>query len=139
MIPNLSPTEWLSIGSFSLGFGAVLARLFVNNPSVKAHLSTAVLILAIIAISINTIQSAKHAREVQQLSNRILSVLGNQEKTADQIVIDLNYQDFKAVTLALASLEDAGSVESRVVEAEVTTKFKVSVRLWRVQTSNRHD
>lgn len=139
MLPDLSPTEWLSVASFSLGLGALVLRFFVKDPSAKAHLSTAVLLLAVISVGINAIQSGRRANDVQRLGERIVLVLGNQEKTADQVVIELNYPDMKVFTSALVLLENEARIESRVVDATLTKEQKVPVRVWRALASNPHE
>ena len=136
MLPDLTPTEWISIFSFSLSLAALALRFFIDQPSAKAQLLTAVLILAVLSVGITAIYSVRRATEVSKLANQLVSVLGNQEKTADQIVVDLNYPDMKLFASALSLLQVERRADSRIEQLPLSKERQVPVRLWRALASD---
>lgn len=132
MIPDLSPTEWVSIASFSLGLGALVARFFTKHPSAKEHLTTAALIFVIASVAVTTSQSMLRARDATRLAERIVFSIGNQEKTTDQVQVELNFPDPKLFASAMAMLEREGKTVSRVIEVQLPTRQVAPLRLWRV-------
>lgn len=133
MLPDLTSLEWLSIASFSLALGGLVLHFFVSKPSAKSHLAAAALTLAVVALGINVLQSARDTHEVKQLSGRIIEILGDGEKTFDQILIELNSPDLKTSAKAFALLDSEGKLDNRLEEVRLTRQQTVQVRLWRAK------
>ena len=138
MLPDLTPVEWLSIASFSLALGGFVLRFFVSNPSAKAHLAAAALLLAVVALGINVLDSARRAHEVKQLSGRIIEILGDGEKTLDQVLIELNSPDLKTLAKAFALLDSEDRLDNRLEEVHLTRQQTVQVRLWRAKVHRQN-
>jgi hypothetical protein len=135
MLPDLTPIEWLSIAGFSLALGTFVLSCINLTPSAKARLVAASLSFAIVALGINIVQSVGRAHEVRQLSGRIIEILGNGEKTLDQVQIDLNNPDLKMFVRAFALLDSEGRIDNRLVEVHLTRQQTVQVRLWRAKAN----
>lgn len=133
MFSGLSLIEWISVASFSLSLAAMLARFITGDDKVsaKSHLLTAVVILAISSGAFATINSFQKAANVNALAERIYIAIGNQEKTTDQLLIELGPLESKSFSEALALLQARHRVESRVEQASLYRDRQVFVRLWR--------
>jgi hypothetical protein len=133
MFSGLSPIEWISVTSFSLSLAAMLARFITRDEKVsaKSHLLTAVVILAISSGALATINSLQKAADVDALAERIYIAIGNQEKTTDQILIELGPLEVKSFSAALALLQARHRIESSVEKASLYRNRQVFVRLWR--------
>ena len=133
MLPGLSLIEWISVASFSLSLAALLTRFITRGDKVsaKAHLLTAVVVLAIASGALATVNSLQRAANVDALAERIYIAIGNQEKTTDQLLIELGPLEDKSFSAALALLQVRHRVENRVEQAALYKDRQVSVRLWR--------
>jgi len=133
MFPGLSPIEWISIASFALSLAALLARFLTKRDKVtaKSHLLTTVVVLAIVSGAIATVNWLSWAANVDALAERIYTAVGNQEKTTEQILLELGPVEGKSFATALALLQTRRRLESRVDQATLFKDRKVLVRLWR--------
>lgn len=133
MIWDLSPIEWVSAASFSLGFAALLVRLATNrtNVSARSHLLATVVVLVFVSGALATANSLQKAANIAHLAERIYVAIGNQEKTTDQLIVELGPLEDKAFSAALALLQDRHRVDSRIEEANLYKDRQVYVRLWR--------
>ena len=133
MFPGLSPIEWISIASFALSLAALLARFLTKRDKVtaKAHLLTTVVVLAIASGAIATMNWLSWAADVDALADRIYRAVGNQEKTTEQILLELGPVEGKSFATALALLQTRRHLESRVDQATLSKNRQVLVRIWR--------
>ncbi len=133
MFPGLSPIEWISVASFSLSLAALLVRFITrcDKVSAKSHLLTAVVVLAIISGGLATVDSLQKAAKLDALAERIYIAIGNQEKTTDQLLLELGPLEDKSFSAAFALLQTRHRVESRVDQAALYRDRQVTVRLWR--------
>ena len=133
MFPSLSATEWISVISFSLSLAALLARFLTKqgNVTAKLHLLTTVIVLAIVSGGVATVNSLSWAANVDALAERIYVVIGNQEKTTEQVLLELGPVEGKSFAAALALLQTRHRIESRVDQATLYKDRQVLVRLWR--------
>lgn len=133
MFSGLSPTEWISVISFSLSLATLLARFLTKRDKVtaKLHLLTTVLVLAIVSGAVATANSLIWAANVDAVAKRIYVAIGNQEKTTEQVLLELGPVEAKSFAAALASLQTRHLIESRVDTATLYKNQKVLVRLWR--------
>jgi len=133
MFSGLSPTEWISVISFSLSLAALLARFLTKRHKVtaKLHLLTTVVVLAIVSGAVETVNSLIWAANVDAVAERIYVAIGNQEKTTEQVLLELGPVEAKSFAAALASLQTQHLIESRVDKAVLYRDQQVLVRLWR--------
>lgn len=133
MFPDLSPIEWISVASFSLSMAALLARFLtrVDKVSAKSHLLTAVVVLAIVSGTLGTVNLLRRAANVDALAERIYIAIGNQEKTTDQLLMELSPIEDKSFAAAFVLLQKKHRIESRDEQATLYRDRQVSVRLWR--------
>lgn len=129
----LSPIEWVSVASFSLSLAALLVRFFTKREKVsaKSHLLATFVIMTIISGILATANSLQKATNVHTLAERIYVTIGNQEKSTDQLIIELGSPEDKAFSSALALLQSQHRVESRLEQATLYKDREVAVRLWR--------
>jgi len=133
MFPGLSPMEWVSVASFSLSLGALLARSLTKsaNASTRAHLLAAVVLLAVTSGAVGTANSLRRVARVEALADRIYVAIGNQEKTTDQLLIELGALEEKSFSAAMGLLEARNRIDSRVEEVPFHRGRPLFVRLWR--------
>jgi hypothetical protein len=138
MLPDLTPVEWLTVAGFCLALGGFLLRLFISDQSAKMHLAVAVLLLIVIVLGISMFYSARLAHETKEMSSRIIEILGNSEKTLDQVQIEMNNPDRKIFARAVALLDSEDRLDNCLEEVHLTRQQTVQVRLWRVKTPRQN-
>ena len=133
MFQNLSPIEWISVASFSLSLAALLARFITKDDKVsaKSHLLTTVAVLAILSCALATVNSLQRSASVAALAEDIYIAIGNQEKTTDQLLIELGTPENKIFSASLALLKAQHRIDSNVEDAVSDRHRQVKVRLWR--------
>ena len=133
MLSTLSPLEWISLASFSLSLAALLARFITSSDKVsaKSHLLTTVVVLAIMSCTLAMVDSLQRAARIESLAERIYIAIGNQEKTTDQLLIELGPLEEKSFSAALALLQARHRLDNRVEQAFLYKDRQVFVRLWR--------
>lgn len=132
MFPDLSPIEWVSVTSLSLSMAALLARFLTkNNVSAKAHLLTAVAVLAIVSAGLSVASTFRRSAEVNALAESIYIAIGNQEKTTEQLLLELGARDDRSFAAAVDLLKTRHRLESRIEQATFNKDRQVTVRLWR--------
>jgi hypothetical protein len=129
---DLAPTELMALGSFSLVLGGLLLRLIVTTPSAKEHLTAAALVFTVLTLGLITFHSARRAEDVRQISERIVVVLGNSEKTFDQVLAEVRTPGLRRFSAAFEFLETKGRLDSRLEPVQLTPRQTIQVRLWRV-------
>lgn len=133
MFPGLSPTEWVTVVSFSLSLAALIARFLTKQDKVtaKLYLLTTVVVLAIVSGAVATANSLIWAANVDAVAERIYIAIGNQEKTTEQVLLELGPVEAKSFAEALVLLQKRHLIESRVDQATLYRNRQVLVRLWR--------
>lgn len=133
MLPDLTAIEWVSVASFSLSLAALLARFFTRGDKVSArvHLLTAAVVLALLSASLGVVYSIRRASEIVALSGEIYAALGNQQKTVDQLVVELGPQKELNLNAAIAYLRAEHRIESEVDQVVIRGGHPNAVRLWR--------
>lgn len=133
MLPDLTAIEWVSVISLSLSLAALVARFFTKdkNVSAKTHLLTAVVVLSVLSGVLGSIHSVTRASEMAALSSEIYSILGNQQKTTDQILVELGPQKETNFTAAIASMKKKRLIESEVDHLQIRGGRPNAIRLWR--------
>ena len=132
MVPDLTAIEWVSVSSLSLSLAALLARFLtkVDKVSAKAHLLTAVAVLAILSAVVASAHSFKKASDIAALSAQIYAALGNQQKTTDQLIVELGLQKELNFSAALETLREKHAIESEVGQTPILGRPN-AVRVWR--------
>jgi hypothetical protein len=128
MIPDFS-LALLSIGSFSLGLGTLVMRFFVA-PSAKEYLVVAAVIFFVAASAIAIGDWNHRAREVTRLSTQIVAVIGNGEKTRDQVAAEVGETDSNLFSAAFDQLRVQGELDSRLATVSLTPQQTIVIRLW---------
>lgn len=133
MLPDLTSIEWLSVISFSVSLAALLTRFLTKKEKVsaKAHLLTAVAVFAIVSAGLATIYSLRRGAEVAALADSIYLAIGNQEKTTDQLMLEIGAKDDKNFTAALALLKSRRLLDSRLEQVSLYKDRMIWVRIWR--------
>ena len=133
MFRTLSPTEWISVISLSLGLAALLVRFLIGEEraTAKLHLLITVIVLVAVSGTVAAANSLIWATTVNALTGRIYHVIGNQEKTTEQILLELGPVEAKSFAAALDLLQERHRVESRVAQATLSGDRQALVRLWR--------
>jgi hypothetical protein len=133
MLPDLTALEWVSVTSLSLSLGMLLARFFTKDDKVSArlHLLTAAVVLALLSASLGAVYSFRRASEIAALSAEIYTALGNQQKTTDQLLVELGPQKEVNLNAAIAHLKAVHRIESEVDQVAVRGGRPNAVRLWR--------
>ena len=133
MFSELSPIEWITVISFSLSLATIIAELSIKKKKthVKSRLLVAFIIFAILAGTLATINALHKASNVDAMAEKIYVALGNQEKTIDQLLIELGPLDDQYFSSALAQLKSKNRIDSQVEKASLDNDRKVFVRLWR--------
>jgi hypothetical protein len=133
MLPDLTAMEWVSVTSLSLSLSALVARFLTKDEkiSARAHLLSAVVVLALLSAALGSIYSFKRAAEIAALADEIYFVLGNQQKTTDQILVELGPQKEANFTAAIAALRSKHAIESEVEQIQIHSSRPNAVRVWR--------
>lgn len=133
MFPGLSPTEWVTVISFSLSLAALIARFLTKRDkgTAKLYLLTTVVVLAIVSGAVATANSLIWAASVDAVAERIYITIGNQERTTEQVLLELGPVEAKSFTEAFVLLQKRHLIESRVHQATLYRDRQVLVRLWR--------
>ena len=131
MLPDFSPTEWFSAASLSLSLSALLLGIFVENPTAKQRLLAACSMLAILSAGVAVLQSARSAAEIGDMAEQVVVALGNQEKTSEQLLVELGGPDRKTFALALDLLRKRQRIDSRIEQVQISKERTTAIRLWR--------
>lgn len=133
MLPDLTAMEWVSVTSLSLSLSALAARFLTKDEKVsaRAHLLSAVVTLSLLSAALGSIYSFKRAAETAALAEEIYFVLGNQQKTTDQILVELGLQKESNFTAAIAALRSKHIIESEVEQIQIHGGRPNAVRVWR--------
>jgi hypothetical protein len=133
MLPDLTAIEWISVSSLSLSLAALLARFIAKEDKVSArmHLLTAGVVLAMLSAGVATAASFRRASEIATISADIYLALGNQQKTTDQLVVELGPQKELSFNAALAQLKAHKRIEAEVDQVAIRGGRPNAVRLWR--------
>lgn len=137
MLPDLTALEWVSVTSLSLSLAALLARFFTKDDKVSArvHLLTAAVVLALLSAGLGAVYSIRRASEIAALSAEIYTALGNQQKTTDQLLVEIGPQKEVHFNAAIAHLRAEHRIESEVDQVAVRGGRLNAVRLWRALPS----
>lgn len=133
MVFDLKPVEWISLMSFALALGSLIARFITNNPSAKEHFATAALVFLVLAIGVFTSFSFQRAREIERMEARIVAILGDGEKTRDAVVAELDGVNPELFNAAFEALKNEERIQSRFMECKLTQRQTVSARFWSVK------
>lgn len=133
MFPDLLPVEWVSVTSLSLSLAALLARFLTrkDNVSAKMHLLAAVVVLAIVSAALSVAFTLRRSAEASALAESIYIEIGNQEKTTDQLLVELEIHDYRNFAAAFELLKIRHRLASRIEQATFDNDRQVTVRLWR--------
>ena len=113
----------------SLAWG--VARSPGEKVSARAHLLVAVVVLALVSAGVGTAYAVRRGTEVSRLSTNIYAALGNQQKTSDQLLIELGPQTEVLFNAAFAQLKSQKKIESEIEHVSVHGNQPNAVRLWR--------
>ena len=130
---TLRPTELVSIASFSLGLATLVLRFWIERPSAKQQSYIAAIVFFMLSGSILIFQEAQRANQVGAMRLQIVEILGNQEKTVDQLRSEMNTPDPVNFAEAFSQLQDQHFIDHRIEYLNVT-HLQNQVQLWHVKS-----
>ncbi len=129
--------QYLSIASFALAVGALLARFREKDGGAKTQLVAALLVFVILASGATAGVVIGERSRTRALADEVVKVIDNQKMTFDDILSQVKDPDRTALSAALGLLDAQqriGSVITPLSEADGTSH---RVRTYYVRTFNQ--
>lgn len=104
----------LPIASFGLAVGALASKFSQKDKGAKAHLLTALLIFVVLGTGSTVFFNWLERTKTATLAEEVVTVIGNQKRTYDEILSDLKNPDRQALNAALDGLDEEKRIGSQV-------------------------
>jgi hypothetical protein len=124
---GISLEEILPYASFALAVAGLVVRIFLRSDSRKSAMLIIVLTLLVVMTGLGSYRAFLHARHVEAAAETILTKLGNQTKTFEEIHEDFIETDPNIIGEALESLVETGRVDHKIMDVrdDLGTRFRV--------------
>lgn len=107
---------YLPIASFALAVGTLVARFAERSSGARPHLITALLVFLVLSLAATGVATFVERGRIHSLADEIISVIGNRQKTYDEILFETRSSRGASVAVAIELLE-----RHRRIGSEITT------------------
>ena len=134
MTTGLTILSYLPVASFALAAGGLAVRFFAPSGPAKQTLIAAVFLFILVASGLLWQQDWEEKRQVQRAAIEIISIVGNEKRTYEEIVAGLRQPNYQVANRAIDLLIDEnrlGSEEATIIDK---TDRVFRVRLYYVRS-----
>jgi hypothetical protein len=116
----------LPYASFALAVAGLVVRIFLAPESRKAAMLVIVLTLLVVMTGVGSYRVYLHEEQVEAISEKIITKLGTNMKTLEEIYEDLLQADPAVTSEALERLIDARRVDHKILDVrdDLGTRFR---------------
>jgi hypothetical protein len=134
MSTEVSLLSLLPVASFAIAAGALAVRLFVPSGPAKQTLITAALIFLLLTSGLLWQQQREETRRIRVAADEIVTVIGNEKRTYDEILSGLRLPSYRIANAALDLLVGEKRVGSEAASIIDKSNNSFRIRLYFVRT-----